>query len=315
MSKPVNVVVVGPSEAGKTLLLRHLKRLATNRKDDNDYVSSSIDPISCKTVPTTGCENCKFQWAGQAVVMREVGSCLQLRWNKWTRRQHSGTSRSPAAASKVIFVVDASDMVHRAASSLTALMDVLDEYFNAGEEEEEGRAGVAEGSGEEENQGINRNDISQNNNDDGSRVLVLLNKCDAVVESRSDNSGESKDGSLRFTMELRRVWQLLQLDILMEQYNDGYEVEGSLEVPEDLEKVDHKRDKDNQESSGIKEDSAKKQDSETINGSSSSISSLLKDRAMDMGSDRRRYRRLEVAQVSALSGLNLEESVLNWIVA
>ena len=111
MSKPVNVVVVGPSEAGKTLLLRHLKRLATNRKDDNDYVSSSIDPISCKTVPTTGCENCKFQWAGQAVVMREVGSCLQLRWNKWTRRQHSGTSRSPAAASKVIFVVDASDMV------------------------------------------------------------------------------------------------------------------------------------------------------------------------------------------------------------
>jgi len=185
--------------------------------------------------------------------------------------------------------------------------------------------GGAEGSGEEENQGINRNDISQNNNDDGSRVLVLLNKCDAVVKSRSDNSEESDDGSLRFAMELRRVWQLLQLEILMEQYNDGYEVEDNLEVPEDLEKVDHERDKEIQENSGIEQDSAKKQNSKTIKGSSgggggggsssSSISSLLKNRAMDIGSDRRRYRRLEVAQVSALSGLNLEESVLNWIVA
>lgn len=96
------VVVVGPSGAGKTLVLRQLLRFA----------SGGQEPPDTRTQPTTGVDLAKLALADgePQVVVKEVGTCFQQRWDKWV-----------VGADGVLVVLDTSPQAAHEASMVAAL--------------------------------------------------------------------------------------------------------------------------------------------------------------------------------------------------
>lgn len=109
------VLVLGPSSAGKTVLVRQLERAAGTVSS----AAASRDPpqpVSLRTVPTTGTSVAELSPRGPGcpvLHVREVGSGLQLRWGRWIDK-----------SDLVVFVVDAAD-ADNAATAFVGLMDVL----------------------------------------------------------------------------------------------------------------------------------------------------------------------------------------------
>jgi len=127
----MKAVVVGCEAAGKSLLLRQLRRFCLPETDRQE----SVDP---NTRPTTGFETTKLEIPSQfsrpaaedepkgnpgnapasspaRVTLQEVGSCFQARWARWLKD-----------AACVVLVLDASSAAVGLADSMVAILDVME---------------------------------------------------------------------------------------------------------------------------------------------------------------------------------------------
>lgn len=147
--------------------------------------------MDAPTVPTIGCDTSLLTWKETfEFSFREVGSVLQLRWNKWT-----------SSADVILYIID-SNNEDSLSSSLIGLLDVIHSFDNLIQSESN--------STDKDINNVNIDNKNQNETKTISKshpkIFIVFNKFDRYAGGigYTSNDEENKDMNILFRQLLQR---------------------------------------------------------------------------------------------------------------
>ena len=99
------LLVLGPENSGKSLLINRLKQLCIDSEDEGDHSEA--------TIPTVGVDISTVEINGTSLTIREIGATMASKWDCYM-----------SECSALLFVIDASDL-GAVASDLVLLHEIL----------------------------------------------------------------------------------------------------------------------------------------------------------------------------------------------
>jgi GTPase SAR1 family protein len=87
-AKPQEILILGPEGSGKTLFSKRLLGESMTLSQNSSYLflESNLDYLEATTegtIPTVGSDIINLKINGRAVILREVGSAMASRWDKY----------------------------------------------------------------------------------------------------------------------------------------------------------------------------------------------------------------------------------------